>query len=328
VWFLGLDRVIAGGAGAEAGRAAGLAWAGLGLAAILAPAVYWAGCGRHRLHSLEGKGGAGSEPTTRWTWLDRWAGDPRQSAVLAFVGKTLRRSPRHRLILLAFVAIAFALISDSLISLALGRAMGKTAAAATAARTQAAVSVPLALSLFVLAGLRYLFRLPAELRANWVFRIHEPGHAPGLMAAVERFLVWAGAVPVALLTLPLEMRLLGAGRGVLAGAMCLLASFVLVEFLLSRWRTIPFTSAYLPGQRPVIQVLIYYGAAVAAYVTALGGLVAASLWRPELAVAVSAAMLLLWGWLRANRRERLREGRLEFEEVETPVVSALQVNPD
>jgi positive regulator of sigma E activity len=78
----------------------------------------------------------------------------------------------------------------------------------------------------------------------------------------------------------------------------------------------------------VIQVLIYYGAAVAAYVTALGGLVAASLWRPELAVAVSAAMLLLWGWLRANRRERLREGRLEFEEVETPVVSALQVNPD
>ena len=40
---------------------------------------------------------------------------------------------------------------------------------------QAVIAVPLALSLFMLAGLRYLFRLPVELRANWVFRIHEPG---------------------------------------------------------------------------------------------------------------------------------------------------------
>ena len=68
---------------------------------------------------------------------------------------------------------------------------------------QAAISAPLALSLFVLAGFRYLFRLPVELSANWVFRVTEPGRdfllqegtdqrygARHLKRAIERHVVY------------------------------------------------------------------------------------------------------------------------------------------
>ena len=60
---------------------------------------------------------------------------------------------------------------------------------------QAAVSAPLALSLFVLAGYRYLFRLPVELRANWVFRVNESGNRELLLRGMERFVLCLGCCP-------------------------------------------------------------------------------------------------------------------------------------
>jgi len=62
---------------------------------------------------------------------------------------------------------------------------------------QAAVAVPLALSLFLLAGLRYLFRLPVEIRANWVFRIDSEGHGAELLRGVEAFLYCWTLAPLA-----------------------------------------------------------------------------------------------------------------------------------
>src|SRR5207237_1447708 len=60
---------------------------------------------------------------------------------------------------------------------------------------QAAVAIPLASSLFVVAGLRYLFRLPVELRANWVFRM-EAENPIELLGGVEAFLAYAALIPL------------------------------------------------------------------------------------------------------------------------------------
>src|SRR5260370_37923913 len=107
--------------------------------------------------------------TRREDWLaglaDWLIPDPRELAVFVFVAKTLARSRQHRLILTAFAAVAVAVIFESFVSLALSRNF-RGFSVPTKALRQAAISAPLALSLFVLAGFRYLFRLPAERSAH------------------------------------------------------------------------------------------------------------------------------------------------------------------
>lgn len=328
VWFLGIDRVLAGDANAAAIQVARLGFDGIATTGVLAVSTYWVGCLRHRVRVLETQDRQSDERSHPAPCVvERWVGDPRQFAVLAFIGKTLARSRQHRLILIAFVAVGFALISDSLVGFAPGHG-GSGFAAMTAAKRQAVVSVPLALTLFVLAGLRYLFRLPVELPANWLFRVHEPGNSMTLLAAVERFLVWCGAVPVMLLTLSFEIRLLGAGVGIATSILCFSSSLLLIEFLLLRWQAIPFTSSYLPGQMPVIQVLIIYGAAVVVYVSALSKFILYCSRAPLATFAFVSVLLLVRLYLRANRLQRMKTERLGFEELPLQAVAALQVEPD
>ncbi len=154
---------------------------------------------------------------------DRIIPDSRELAVFAFIAKILGRSRQHRLILTTFSALALAVIVESFVSLALSRSF-RGFSVQTPALRQAAISAPLALSLFVLCGFRYLFRLPVELRANWIFRMNEPGNRLVLLAGVERFLLYCAVIPVALMTLPMEVLLLGPATGCAASLVCLLVS--------------------------------------------------------------------------------------------------------
>src|SRR5208283_4489959 len=92
-------------------------------------------------------------PWRRWKekWSDRLLPDPPQHAVFDFALATLTRSRVHRLVLAGFVAVAFALIVENFVSLVAGGSFPGFAVKTFALR-QAAVSAPLALALFVLAG--------------------------------------------------------------------------------------------------------------------------------------------------------------------------------
>src|SRR5262249_23870440 len=159
----------------------------------------------------------------------------------------LVRSRQHRLILTAFVAVAVALIFESFVSLALSRSFRGFSASSFALR-QAALAAPLAHSLVVRAGFRYLFPLPVELRANLLFLGNEPGNRPVFLAAVERFLIYCAVGPSVLLTLPITAGLLGVRAGLAAAVLCSVASLILMEAVLIQFEKIPFTSSYLPGQ--------------------------------------------------------------------------------
>ncbi len=288
-WFLGLDQVMAGSHEPLAIRLAWISLAGVAGAAVAAVATYL--------------------------------------SVFAFIAKTLARSREHRLVLTAFAGLAIAVIFDSFVSLALGRGFRGFSVQTTALR-QAAISAPLALSLFVLAGFRYLFRLPVELPANWVFRVNEPGNRRIFLAAVERFLLCCAVAPVALLTLPVEVTLLGPAAGCGAAILCLLPSLALMELLLMQFEKIPFTSSYLPGRRPVIQTLLIYGASLALYVSVLSAMVNWCLQSPVHAVALFVMMLATWLKLRQGRIENWQVGQLEFEEAPEATVLTLSIERD
>jgi hypothetical protein len=328
-WYLGLDQVMIGNHEPLAARLAWRGVAGLAAAAGAALIAYLWSYRRHRVRLLESP--VMASRTRRRAWLaglaDRLIPDPRELAVFAFVAKTLARSRQHRLVLTAFAAIAVALIFESFVSLALSRGF-RGFSVVTPALRQAAVSAPLALSLFVLAGFRYLFRLPVELRANWVFRVNEPGNRLVFLAAIERFLLYCAVAPVALLALPVEVGLLGLRTGVAATILCLLPSLTLTDLLLIQFEKVPFTSSYLPGRRPVIQTLLIYAASVTLYVTVLGGIVTLCLRGPGTTLGLFGVMLAVWFKVRLGRLENWKVGKLEFEELPEPAVQTLSILRD
>ncbi len=241
--------------------------------------------------------------------------------MFAFVSKTLARSRQHRLVLTAFAALALAVIFESFVSLALSRSF-RGFSVPTPALRRAVISAPLALSLFVLAGFRYLFRLPVELRANWVFRVNEPGNR------MIFFLVCCAVAPVLLITLPIEIGLLGARMGIGAAILCLLPSLILMELLLVQFENIPFTSSYLPGRRPVIETLLIYGVSLGLYVSMLGGVVAWCVQETGSTLIVFGILLAAWLRVRIGRRENWEVGKLEFEELPEVAVLTLSIERD
>src|SRR5579863_130504 len=329
VWFLGLHQVIFGNREPLAVR---LAWNGLAAvagAAVAAVLTYMWSFRRHRTRLLESPAGAPQAARRNWpaSLGERLSRNPRQLAVFAFIAKTLARSRHHRLVLTAFTAIAIAIIFESFVSLALTGGFRQFVVESPALRG-AAISAPLALSLFVLAGFRYLFRLPVELQANWMFRINEAGNRVAFLTAAEQFLICCAVAPVALVTLPLEMLLLGPGPGISASVMCLLPSLILMESLLVRFEKVPFTSSYLPGRRPLIETFLIYGMAVILYVSVLSGIVSWALKGQRTALGLFVILLVIWWRVRKGRREDWEIGKLEFEELPEPAIQTLSIQRD
>ncbi len=319
LWFVGVQQVIVGNHEPMAVALAYRAWIGTGTAFVSAVITYWWSYRRHRKRVLE-------SPSMEASGGSKWAQDalhwaipyPRRLGVFAFVGKTLRRSQQHRLILTGFGAIALALIVEGFLGVS----------AASRAFRQASVAIPLAMSLFLLAGLRYLFRLPVELRANWVFRMEAPGNGEELMRGVEAFLYGSAILPLAAMTFLVEIALLGVGEGLMAGLLAVLASSALVEALLFSFERIPFTSSYLPGRRPLVDVLIGYTLAAIVYVSTFAALIAWCAQSVARTSVLSAIFLLIAFGLRRARRGQREIHRLEFEELPEPVVETLSIDKD
>ncbi|HTX39456.1 MAG TPA: hypothetical protein VME43_30770 [Bryobacteraceae bacterium] len=331
VWFLGLDQAMLGNREPFVGALAWRALAGLAAAALAAVTAYLWSYRRQKVRLLETPVAARHELGWLRGWQARWSDRclpaPPEQAVFGFTAATLARSRVHRMVLTGFVALAVALIVESFVSLVFnGEFRGFRVK--TFALEEATVAAPLALSLFVLAGLRYLFRLPVELRANWVFRVNETGNRELLLRGVDRFVLGLGVVPVALLTLPLELRIFGVVTGLAVAALAALASLTVDELLLFGFDRIPFTSSYLPGSRPLIETVCIYGAAVAAYVLILSGLIVTSVDEPSYYLIAFGLMLAVWARIRKQRLEHWQVGALEYEELAEPAVQTLAIYRD
>jgi hypothetical protein len=331
VWFLGLDQAMLGNREPFVADLARRAVASVAAAALAAVGTYLWSYQRQKVRLLETAVVARHELGWLRRWRERWSDrclpDPPEQAVFGFTAATLARSRTHRMVLTGFVALAVALIVESFVSLVFnGEFRGFRVR--TFALEEATVAAPLALSLFVLAGLRYLFRLPVELRANWVFRVNETGNRELLLRGVDRFVLLLGVIPVALLTLPLELRIFGLVTGTAVSVLAALASLTVDELLLFGFDSIPFTSSYLPGSRPLIETVCIYGAAVAAYVLILSGLIVMSLDEPSYYLIAFGLMLAVWAWVRRQRLEHWQVGTLEYEELAEPAVQTLAIYRD
>jgi hypothetical protein len=149
-----------------------------------------------------------------------------------------------------------------------------------------------------------------------------------MLRGAEAFLWLIGLLPLALLTFPAEIALLGPRSGTLVALLCILSSGVLLNLLLFSYERIPFTCSYLPGQRPLVDVFIGYGLAAAGYVSSLAALISWASERPARSAVLAAILLIIERTLRRYRRTSLLIHRLVFEELPEPTVRTLSIERD
>jgi hypothetical protein len=204
-----------------------------------------AGFRRHYRRTLESEDTQPRSP--RAGLLDRLPGSEEERAIFRFTGRILSRSTPHRLFLATWWSIG---ISIGLI-VAVVPHNGRLQVSPSGAR-----AVPFLVAFFVVSGFRSAFQFPAELSANWLFRLTEGRWTETARRATRRRVLANGLLPVVLLFLPFEVAAFGWPLGLFHASFQLLAGAFLIELFFWSFDKVPFTCSYFPDGGVNIVILI------------------------------------------------------------------------
>src|SRR5262249_39797559 len=141
---------------------------------------------------------------------------------------------------------------------------------------------------------------PAELAANWLFRITESRWAEIARTAIRKRVLLSGLIPALLLLLPAELAVWGLPRGPLHTFFQFGAAALLVELVFWSFDKVPFTCSYFPGRSnlSILFVLYFYGFTY--YSSQMAALEVTIETRAVYAVLffTAAAILLVLSWRR------------------------------
>jgi hypothetical protein len=246
VWFLGLYDVLGGnaqpGAWPLAIAALGATVAATSSSIFLLSATH----GRVMRLALESRDSTGRSSSLTRTIAKFFNAyvvrRPLERALYAFTLKTLLRSRTHRMLMALYVGIALALSLSGLIPMLIRFGMP-----ALATPGVFVLSVPLMVMFITLAGLRAVFALPIEPRANWVFRLLEPAKRTIAIDGVRDAMLIGAVAPIAGVAFVSGASLWGLWPGFVHGVTCFVLGWALSEALLVSLGKLPFTCTYYPG---------------------------------------------------------------------------------
>ncbi|HZE25867.1 MAG TPA: hypothetical protein VE083_00700 [Terriglobales bacterium] len=324
VWFLGLFQWLRGRASPAEIHAAKLALAGLGAALALALIGYAVSYRRCFIKIPETV-----DITTRnarrlprvGALFDRVVlRDSPERACYHFVLSTLLRSERHSIVVAAFAGLGVVVASEMLVTaFTRGFNRGGTPSAEV-------LSVPLILCYCLLVGLRLVFQMPAELRANWIFRLLlDPGKPPG--RTVARKIMLSFVLPIAGIALPVYVAYWGWLVGFLHSGIVIVWSWLLIETLLLYFRKIPFTCSYPSFEHNAIVSVLIYLLGFYAFALLTAKAEAEALAFPAVGILLLPAPMVGWWILRGLRRDTPEiDQQLMFEEHPTTGFELLSLN--
>jgi hypothetical protein len=258
VWFLGLCQLLRGKADpalAQMGRMSILGLLCVILIAVAAYALSYRRCFIRIPESLDTVSENSSQfRSLSFSMLDRTIlKTPFQRAGYRFVLRTLARSEAHALALAGFSALGFVSASQVLFAAYSGKAVD-----AGSLFSPAFLSIPFILVYCILVGLRFIFDIPTELRANWIFRL-SLGQTARECAPLARTVMLTFILPwVVAGVFPASLYLWGWTTAVLHTAMITIWSVILADALLVRFRKVPFTCTYPPFRHSAIVVMLVY----------------------------------------------------------------------
>jgi hypothetical protein len=248
--------------------------------------------------------------------LDIFIPNPRQQGVVVFMAKTLERSAQHRMVLMGYVGLSLAIIITGITGM-------KSVLKPNLLLLEQIAFTHMVLLLFVATGLRKVFAIPSELRANWTFQVKEQECREEWLRAVDSIATWPVLFLIVALPAPLEIVLLG-WRG--AGEVALLASayLLLYESLFFSWQKLPFTCSYVPGQVNGFVVVFRFFSVLSLLPVAHVFLVGC-LDKPMPYGFVQTLILTVWIMVRRSRRDSWSYTPLRFAEEPDPVVRSLNL---
>src|SRR5215472_3351585 len=256
-WFAGLCQALRGRATPVMIELAKLTLPAIAILAIFAVATYAISYRRHFVRiaeEAEGDGGVRGRQPARFALWDRWVlRIPLERACFRFVRSTLLRSEAHRLVLTGVLGLALVLTSQALMLASAG-----AKSASEAARTPAALSIPFVLTFLIIAGLRLVFEIPAELRSNWVFQLlidPDTRQSEKLARRIMLVAILPWVLPITFAVyLPLEGILITA----LHTAVVTLWAVLLTNIVLVRLRKLPFTCTLPVFKQHSIVILLSF----------------------------------------------------------------------
>ena len=169
-------------------------------------------------------------------WILR---SPQQRACFTFALNTILRSEAHLQTVLAFAALGLVAAAESLNS-----PHGLKSLLAAPHPSAEFLAVPFILSYALIAGIRFAFELPADLRANWIFRMWISNESQDVRPIARRVLHTLTTAWLAPATFLVTLRFFSVTDAAIHTAILLACNIALVEVLIANFRKIPFTCAY------------------------------------------------------------------------------------
>jgi len=212
---------------------------------------------------------------------------PVARAVKAFTLRTLVRSRQHRMLLAIYVGLGLAIVISSLVPPAIKNGMQ-----AFAVPRMISLAAPLVMMFFILVGMRVLFAIPAEPKANWALRLREPGDHGIAIDGVRNAMLLSTVAPIVLLSAVSAAWLWGIAVARVHAIVCALLGWLLIEVLLLGFRKIPFSCTYFPGRSRIKTLWPLYLTAFTTYSFSMASLELVMLQHSWVLVLFSAILCL------------------------------------
>ena len=237
-WFVSLCQMLRGRANPAMLELSKLCIPALFALGLIAFATYAAGYRRHFVQIGEiadGAGIAAHKAAWRFNLLDRFVlKSPTQRGCFRFVVLTLVRSEAHRLMMTGVAGLALVLASQSLMN-----AFDGAKSARDAALTPEALSIPFIVTFLIVIGLRVVFEVPAELRANWIFQLTLDAERQECASLARRVILTPVLPLVSAITLGMYIYFAGPWLALLHTALVVMWTLLLTNILLIRFRKLP-----------------------------------------------------------------------------------------
>ncbi len=167
---------------------------------------------------------------------------PEERAIADFFSKTIRSSPRHRVVLANYMAVGASLVMLLIVA-------NRQNLRALAPDNSFFLAQSLMLDIILLVGIRVVASLPAALESNWVFRATESARKDRYISGLKKAILFKWLLPLSILIFLSHLWLWADWRSAFNHAVFgLVISGLGIEALFFRFRKIPFASSHVPGK--------------------------------------------------------------------------------
>jgi len=325
-WFVSACQFLRDRANPAMVELARLCLPGLAGVTVVAFCTYAIGYRRHFVRIAEIAEGVTIEHHPRsWGFglMDKYLlPSPFLRGCFRFVGKTLVRSEAHRLVLTGVAGLALVLASQAMMNAFQGAASLKAAAL-----SPEALSIPFIVTFLLLIGMRIVFEIPVEIRANWIFQLMLDSDRQECEPLARTVMLTAVLPWLLALTFGIYCYLAGVVVASLHTLLVLIWSILLTNVLLIRFHKLPFTCSLPVFKQHSIVILISLCFGFLIYAGSTAEFEASALSEPVRMLGLLPVALIGWfipRYLGQNTIEL--ERKLIFEETAVRTVEALRLS--